>query len=217
MNIVDHARRRHSAKAFDPQRSIPPETVAQLRALLRYSPSSVNAQPWHFLMAHSDAGKARIARATEGNFAVNAPKILKASHVIVMCTRTMLDASYLATLLDQEARDGRFHDAQARDKQAKTRGYYATLHEINAHDTRPWLEKQIYIALGSLLLGAATLGVDACPMEGFDHAVLDAEFDLPAQGLASAVIVSLGYRGSDDFNATLPKSRLPETSLFTDL
>ena len=217
MNIADHARRRHSAKAFDPQREIPPETVAQLRALLRYCPSSVNAQPWHFLMAHSDAGKARIAKATAGSFAVNTPKILNASHVIVLCVRTVLDASYLATLLDQETRDGRFSDAQARDKQAKTRGYYASLHEINSRDTGPWLEKQVYIALGSLLLGAATLGVDACPMEGFDHAVLDAEFDLASQGLSSVVIVSLGYRGSDDFNAALPKSRLPETSLFTEL
>ncbi len=77
------------------------------------------------------------------------------------------------------------------------------------------MEKQTYLALGTLLLGAVSLGVDATPMEGFDSRRLDEELGLREQGFTSLVLVSLGYRADSDFNASLPKSRLPAERLFT--
>ena len=47
-------------------------------------------------------------------------------------------------------------------------------------------------------------------MGGFDEDVLNEEFGLKEKGLRSSVIVSLGYRSENDFNAKLPKSRLPD-------
>lgn len=217
MHIADCARTRHATKAFDPTRQIPEATFAELRSLLRYSPSSVNSQPWHFIVATSSAGKARIAKATNEGYAVNAPKILNASHVIVLCARTELDDAYLATLLDQEERDGRFATPEGRATQSKVRGHYVDLHREQRQDVPQWTEKQVYLALGALLLGAAALGIDACPMEGFDPAVLDAELGLREKKLRSIIIVSLGYRSAEDFNAKLPKSRLPEQAIFTSL
>jgi nitroreductase/dihydropteridine reductase len=79
------------------------------------------------------------------------------------------------------------------------------------------MEKQVYLAAGTLLLGAGALGVDATPMEGFDARVLDAELGLRERGLTSVLLVALGYRGEGDFNARLPKSRLPRETLFTAL
>ena len=46
---------------------------------------------------------------------------------------------------------------------------------------------------------------------------LDAALGLRDKGLRSVVMVALGYSGEDDFNARLPKSRLSETLLFTDI
>jgi nitroreductase/dihydropteridine reductase len=46
---------------------------------------------------------------------------------------------------------------------------------------------------------------------------LDAALGLRDKGLRSVVMVALGYSGEDDFNAKLPKSRLAEALLFTDL
>jgi nitroreductase/dihydropteridine reductase len=85
------------------------------------------------------------------------------------------------------------------------------------NDAQQWAEKQVYLALGTLLLGASTLGVDACPMEGFDRATLDHELGLSAKGLTAVVLVALGYRSSEDFNAKLPKSRLPTAATFTNI
>jgi nitroreductase/dihydropteridine reductase len=61
------------------------------------------------------------------------------------------------------------------------------------------------------------LGVDACPIEGFDRAVLNETLGLSERGLTAIVLAALGYRSGDDFNASLPKSRLPEDQLFTVL
>ncbi|MNT48962.1 Oxygen-insensitive NAD(P)H nitroreductase [compost metagenome] len=79
------------------------------------------------------------------------------------------------------------------------------------------MANQVYLALGGLLMAAATLGVDATPMEGFDTRLLDAELGLRERGFTSVVLVSLGYRSAQDFNAALPKSRLAQEQVFTFL
>jgi nitroreductase/dihydropteridine reductase len=94
---------------------------------------------------------------------------------------------------------------------------YANLHRYTLRDVQAWMENQTYIALGTLLLGAAALKLDATPIGGFVNAVLDRELDLPAKGFTGTVVVALGYHSAQDFNAGVPKSRLPEQALFTDI
>jgi nitroreductase / dihydropteridine reductase len=217
MNLAQLARTRRTAKAFDPDRKIPAPLLEQLRVLLRHSPSSINSQPWHFVFAASPDAKARIARAMPPPYAYNGPKVLHASHVVVLCVRTNLDDSHLEAILAQEIRDGRFPDPEAAAAQRKSRRFYADLHQIERGDVRHWMEKQAFLALGTLLLGAAALGLDACPMEGFDPALLDRELGLAEKSLAAVVLVALGYRGAGDWNAALPKSRLPAAAVLTDI
>ena len=215
MNIAQIAITRYTTKAFDPKKKIDSALMEQLQSLLRFAPSSVNSQPWHFLIGASDEGRAKIATATTGPYAANGPKVVNASHVVVLCSRTELDDAHLARVLEQEEQDGRFNTAEAKEMQTKGRGFYVNMHRNELHDTEAWMEKQVYIALGGLLLGAAALEVDATPIEGFDRAVLDEALGLRDKGLKSVVLVALGYRSEDDFNAGLPKSRLPADELFT--
>lgn len=217
MDVAHIAQARRTAKAFDPDRKIPQALIEQLRTLLRYSPSSVNSQPWHFVIAASPEAKQRIAKATQQGFAYNEPKVRNASHVVVLCGRETLEGSHLDAILAQENRDGRFATPEAMVTQDKSRRFYVNLHQAEVRDERAWIERQVYLALGTLLLGAAALGIDACAMEGFDAAVLDAELGLSERGFTGLVLVALGYSGADDFNARLPKSRLPAEALFTDL
>lgn len=216
-SIAQLSRSRYTSKAFDPTRRIPDAAIAEIEILLRNAPSSVNSQPWHFFIAGTEEGKARVAQAAQGAFAYNEAKILKASHVVVFAVRQDIDEAHLAAILAQEEKDGRFATAEAKAGQQKSRGFYANYHRSEAKDARQWMEKQVYLALGTLLLGAAALDIDACPMEGIDTAALDTALDLPAQGLASLVAVALGYHGEDDFNAKLPKSRLPAERVITRL
>ena len=215
MNLVRIATTRYTTKAFDPNKHIDAAQMEQLQILLRLAPSSTNSQPWHFVIAASDESKANIARATTGPYSGNESKVLNASHVVVLCTRVELDDAHLQRVLEQEEKDGRFKTTQAREAQERGRGFYVNMHRNELHDTQQWMEKQVYIALGSLLLGAAALEIDATPIEGFDRSALDDVLGLRERGLTSVVLAALGYRSPDDFNASLPKSRLPADELFT--
>ena len=216
MNIVDVATSRRTCKAFDASRKLPEASVAALRTVLRFTPSSVNSQPWHFVIAASDAAKEKIAATLEGAYAYNAPKVRNASHVLVMCARTDLDDAHLDRVLAQEEADGRFKVPEGKTMQNNTRRYFVGLHRQN-RTMDAWIERQVYIALGTVLQAAGALGIDACPMEGIDAQAINVALDLPQQGLRCIVLVALGYHGADDFNASLPKSRLPETAVFTEL
>lgn len=208
MNIIENAKKRYATKAFD-TRAIPPETLQAVKDLLRLSPSSVNSQPWHFFMAETAEGKARLAKATEGPYAYNKQKVLNASHTVVFCARTEMNEGFLRKLTDQEAADGRFKSDAAKEEQHAKRAMYVNLHKETYKDLSLWATKQVYLNIGAFLLGVATLGLDAVPIEGFDSAIMDKELDLASQGLTSVAIVSVGYRSADDANASLPKSRLP--------
>ena len=70
-----------------------------------------------------------------------------------------------------------------------------------------WAEKQVYIALGNALTIAASMKIDACPMEGFSKVEYDRVLGLSEMGLASVLVLPVGYRASDDDYATRPKIR----------
>ena len=216
-NIAKIATTRYTCKAFDPTKKIDAGKLDALSTVLRFAPSSVNSQPWHFVIAASDEGKGLIAQATQGGYAYNEPKVRNASHVVVLCARTDIDDAHLAAVLAQEDADGRFVSAEAKAGQNTSRSFYAGLHRNELKDASVWMEKQVYLALGTLLQGAGALEIDACPMEGFDQAILDEVLGLRDRGLTSVVLVALGYRSELDFNAKLPKSRLPAEALITHI
>jgi nitroreductase/dihydropteridine reductase len=210
MDITDMMTSRYTTKKFDPAKSVSKETIRKIENLLRLAPSSANIQPWKFVIATTPGGKARIAKAAAGFYAYNEPKILDAPVVVVFSVREAADDAYLEKILAQEKTDGRFDSDKTMNNRRDGRAHFVNLHKFELKDTQQWMEKQVYLAVGTLLLGAAVLGLDACPMEGFEGRILDEELGLHKDGYSSSVIVSLGYHSSDDFNAALPKSRLPE-------
>lgn len=213
-SLIPFARARHTVKAYAAGQRLDDAQVRELIELARLAPSSVNSQPWHFTIAGDEAGRARIATAAN---AANASKVRDASHVIVLASRTDRLPEHFDAVLAQEARDGRFRDDAERAAQNKGRQFYVGQHRFDRKDEQHWLEKQAYIALGTLLLGASAAGIDATPIEGFDARVLDEELGLRERGYTSIVLVALGRRGDGDFNAGLPKSRLPLEAVATFL
>lgn len=217
MNLISIAQQRYATKKFDPSRRIDEDLFEQIKTLLRLSPSSVNSQPWHFLIADNMAAKKRLSKGTQGMFNANESKVLDASHVILFCAKTQLDDDYLQHLADNEEKAGRFSTTDGKELVKKIRQFYADIHRNELKDTESWMAKQVYLNIGTILLGAATLGVDAVPIEGIDASILNDEFNLTEQDYTAVAIVALGYHHSEDFNATLPKSRLPEDEIFTYL
>lgn len=217
MDIISIAKKRHSAKAFDASKKLSAEQAENLKALLQLSPSSTNSQPWHFIVASTDEGKARIAKSTSENYAFNESKILNASHVVVFCSKTAMDDAWLKKVVDQEDVDGRFATPEAKAANAKGRAFFADMHRKELLDDAQWMAKQVYLNIGNFLLGVGAMGLDAVPIEGYDAAMLDAEFGLKERGYTSQVIVPVGFHSQEDFNASLPKSRLPLSVTLTEI
>ncbi|ROS13682.1 nitroreductase/dihydropteridine reductase [Raoultella sp. BIGb0399] len=217
MDIISVALKRHSTKAFDASKKLTEAQASSLKTLLQFSPSSTNSQPWHFIVASTDEGKARVAKAASGTYVFNERKILDASHVVVFCAKTVMDDAWLTRVVDQEEADGRFASPEAKAANHKGRVFFADMHRKELQDDNHWMAKQVYLNVGNFLLGVAALGLDAVPVEGFDAAILDAEFGLTEQGFTSVVIVPVGHHSVEDFNAALPKSRLPQATTITEI
>ena len=217
LDVAAIAQSRKTCKAFDPARTIAAADMQRLESVMVNAASSVNSQPWHYIIAASAAGKAQVARSTQGPTAYNEAKVLNCSHLVVFCRRLELSNQHAEAILQQEIKDGRLADPEAIATSRKTREYYFGVHREDIRDANSWMEKQLYLSYGMVMLAAAALGIDSCPMEGFDKTVLDEVLDLKAKGLTSVVLLALGYGSAADFNAKLPKSRLAPEQLISRL
>lgn len=214
MNIIDVVQSRKTCKVYDANRPLTAAQIQDIKTLLRYAPSSVNVQPWHYFLLESKEAKEKIL---PGFMDFNRPKVLDSSLTVIFAVKNELGASHSELITEQEDHDHRFVDETAKKNVATGRNTFINLNSETPEALKRWTEKQAYIALGTLLIGAAALGIDATPIEGILTDELDNILDLKAKGLHSIVAVTLGYSSDDDFNAKLPKSRLPEADVITVL
>ena len=219
MNLKETLNWRYTTKEFDATKKISKEDMEQVRHLLRMSPSSINLQPWHFIIAETKEGKERIAKGTQGFFHFNEPKVTNASAVVLFCAKTSVDEEYLKHLLETEDKAGRLPNEDVKNGLYGAMNAFTNIHKYDLKDLQHWIEKQVYLNIGSFLLGLGSLRIDATPMEGIDVKALDEEFGLREKGFTALVAVSLGYRADSDFNATdkNPKARLTEEEIFTSI
>lgn len=217
MDLLNISKTRYTTKAYDPIRKIPQEQITRLLEILRLTPSSINIQPWHFFIADNPVAKERIAKALVGKYAYNAPKVLESSHTILFCTKADISEQHLDNLLTQDDISGRFKDSNAKQGQKDSRAGYVNYYRNEKGDIQRWAENQTFIALGQILLAAGIEGIDATPIGGFDEQIINDELQLTEKGLIPSVLLTLGYRSENDFNARLPKSRLSKEEIFTQL
>lgn len=191
---------RYAVKKFDPTKTIPPATWAALEQALALSPSSYGLQPWRFVVVTDPEMKKKLRAA-----GYNQPQITDCSHLVVFCAKAPL------TLTDTERHVER--TAEVRGVPVSTldgfRKMVAGVASKPPEEGTWWAARQTYIALGVFLATAAMIGVDACPMEGFDPPQFDEILGLKAHGVKSFALAAAGYRAADDKYGTLAKVRLP--------
>jgi len=189
---------RYATKKFDPTRKIAAEDWRSLEQALVRSPSSFGLQPWKFFVVTDPDLKATLKTASW-----NQSQITDASHLVVFAIKKNLGAAdvdrYLARIAEVrsvplESLDG--------FKKMLLGSLSRPVEEVNA-----WATRQLYIALGFFLSAAAMLGIDACPMEGFQPEQYDAILGLTEMGYGATVLATAGYRAADDPYIKLPKVR----------
>src|SRR4051794_19323503 len=112
---LDKLMNKHLTRAFDPNKTIPEETLHQLLRFLRSAPTSTNIQPNHFYVIATAEGKERLVANLGERFQDNSSKILNASHTIILTTRADLPDSHLEAVFNKERADGRFPNPAQQD------------------------------------------------------------------------------------------------------
>ncbi len=198
--LVDALHWRYATQKFDATRKIPDDTWRALENALVLAPSSIGLQPWKFLVITDPAVKTRLVAASW-----NQKQPAESSHFVVFAVRTNLGVEHVDKHIERivEVRGVGRESLEKFGKMA-VRNLDAARAEGRL-DT--WQTHQVYIALGSFLTAAALLGVDTCPMEGFEPAKYDEILGLGGTGYASVVACAAGYRTLEDKYATTKKVR----------
>lgn len=198
---------RYATKKFDASKKIPDAQWKALEQALILAPSSYGLQPWKFYVVSNPAVRAKLREV-----AWNQSQITDASHLVVLCRNNK------PTKADVEAYMQRIAEVRGVPR-ASLDGYF---NMIAGHveavrpgfDLAVWTSRQVYIALGFFLSTAAHMGIDACPMEGFDGAKFDEILGIAGTGYASTVVATAGYRAADDTTAAYKKVRMtPEQAI----
>ncbi len=197
---------RYATKVFDPARKISAATWVALEDALVLAPSSFGLQPYRFLVVRDTALRAKLRP-----HSWDQSQVTDASHFVVFLARTEIVAGDIAHLIDRIAEvRGQPATALAGYRQVMEGSLLNEARKPHLHD---WASRQAYIAMGQLMTAAAVLGIDTCPMEGFDPSKYDELLGVRKEGYATIAAVALGYRAESDKYASLPKVRFPKAEL----
>ncbi|XJZ26607.1 NAD(P)H-dependent oxidoreductase [Bacillota bacterium Lsc_1132] len=199
---------RHATKEFDSDKKISDDDFRFILETARLSPSSFGFEPWRFLVVQNPKLREKIKNTAWGAFG----KLPEASHFVILLARTKVDTQH-----DSEYLKDHFTNFKklAGDH---LKNYLKRIEEFQKEDfklldgDRPlfdWASKQTYIALANMMTAAARIGIDSCPIEGFNvekmNQLLQEEGLLEDGHFGISVMAAFGYRVKDP----APKTRRP--------
>ncbi len=198
--IIDAFYFRHATKEFNPEKKIPEDDFRFILEAARLSPSSFGFEPWRFLVVQSEGLREKIKNTAWGAYG----KLPEASHFVVILARTKLDTKYDSAYLQDHFKNKKQMPAEFMEN------YLKRIEEFQKTDfdlldgDRPlfdWASKQTYIALANMMTVAAQIGVDSCPIEGFNREQMNqllAEEGLLEDGhFGISVMAAFGYRAKE--------------------
>lgn len=203
--FLDALQFRHACKQFDPGKVIAQEDFATILEAGRLSPSSFGFEPWKFVVIQDEALKKKLFPVSWG--AQNS--LNGASHFVILLARkkagVIYSADYVMNIMTEvqklpetvaEKKKAAFEDFQRKD--------FNLLESDRA--LFDWASKQSYIALGNMLTAAAFLGIDSCPIEGFNteavESILQEERILDIEQFGVSVMAGFGYRAKEPHRKT---------------
>ncbi|HJV45137.1 MAG TPA: NAD(P)H-dependent oxidoreductase [Bacillota bacterium] len=206
--ILDAYLDRHATKEFDPNKKISDDDFRFILETGRLSPSSFGFEPWRFVVVQNPELREKVKHTAWGAFG----KLPDASHFVILLARTILDTKYDSAYLQDHFRNVK-HMPEENMARYLERIEGFQKNDFNLLDgERPlfdWASKQTYIALGNMMTAAAQIGIDSCPIEGFDIAkmnqLLDEEGLLENGHFGISVMAAFGYR----VKSPSPKTRRP--------
>ncbi|GAA5219079.1 nitroreductase family protein [Corallincola platygyrae] len=214
--IIRDLNARYTTKKYDASKRISQEDMKVIKEALRMSASSINSQPWKFIVIESEAAKQRFHNTFANMHQFNQPHAKEASHTILFAYDPYFTKEKYAKRVDAEVASGHL----PKEMYDNMMGAYAFA-EANTDESGyngGWTKAQLYIALGNVLHTLARLGIDSTPMEGVDPDLIGEEFKQELDGHVCQVALAMGYHlESEDYNHGLPKARMNLEDVVTTL
>ncbi|MGR5250713.1 nitroreductase family protein [Vibrio astriarenae] len=215
--IVKDLESRYTVKQYDPTKKIPQERIDILKQAMRLSASSINSQPWKFILLESDEAKQRFHQTFAIKYQFNQHHAIEASHVLLLAYNPKFTKEQYAHCVDVEVESGHL-PAEMYDNMLNGGFTFAELNTDEDGFNGHWTKAQLYLALGNTLHVLARLEIESTPMEGVDSKLIAEEFKDELDGYVCEVALAMGYHKIDeDYNHGLPKARLPLDEIFVTL
>ena len=214
--ILKDLTHRHTCKKYDPTKRIPQAELDVLYEAMRLSPSSINSQPWKFIVIKSEEAKERMYRTFKNKYQFNQQHVFESDQIILFAHHAYYTREDYAKIVDKGIEDGRTKPAE---REKAFGGFmFAEMNTDKNGFNGNWTKAQLYIAFGNTLHTLARLNIDATPLEGIDVDLVHEEFKEELDGYHCHVALAIGYQHEEeDFNAKLPKSRLAREDIFMHL
>ncbi len=214
--IIEDLNKRYTTKKYDASKRISAEDMQIIKEALRLSASSINSQPWKFIVIESDQAKERLYSTFANKFQFNQPHAKEASHIVLFAYDPKFTKEKFSKRVDAEVSSGHL-PVDMYDQFMGAYLFAEMCTDENGYNGG-WTKAQVYIAVGNLLHTLARLGIDSTPMEGVDAELIGKEFEAELDGHICEVAVALGYTKADeDYNHGLPKARLALDDVLTTL
>lgn len=175
---------RRSIRSYDPTVKISREEMLQMLAEATKAPSSVNMQPWRFVIVESDEAKNKLKPLVRTNQLQT-----ETSSAMILIFGDMACYEFGETIYDQALTEGKMpqevHDHQV----ATIIPYYQ---KMSSEQMYTIVQRDSMLAAMQLLLVARGHGYDTNVIGGFENDQLAAAFDLDPTRYVPATIVSIG-------------------------
>ncbi|QUL57255.1 NAD(P)H-dependent oxidoreductase [Paenibacillus tritici] len=191
---------RHATKVFDSSRRISEEDFGFILETGRLSPSSFGFEPWKFVVVQNPGVRQKLLP-----YAWGAQKQLPtASHFLLILARQPRDMAAGSDYIQGMMREvQKLPPEIAEGKSRVYDGFLKSDFELEGNERAmfEWGVRQTYLPLGNMMTAAALIGIDSCPIEGFDkqkiEQVLADEGIMDPEHFGIACMAAFGYRAGE--------------------
>lgn len=171
---------RHATKIFDASKPMSEEDLTFILEAGRMSPSSFGMEHWQFFIIRDTAMREAIKAV-----AWNQPQITTASELIAIGYKKRVRSGdpYIQSEFEKFAYPDYLRDM------------YAQWIDPRSDETlESWSACQVYIAAANMMSAAASIGIDSCPIEGFDREAVEKIMGIDTRDFGIPLLIPFGYR-----------------------
>ncbi|UXR71520.1 NAD(P)H-dependent oxidoreductase [Staphylococcus sp. IVB6240] len=196
--LLDTFHYRFASKRFDPNKKIDDKDFETILETGRLSPSSLGLEPWKFLVVQDPELRQALKPISWGAQG----QLDTASHFVILLARKNVRPE--SPYFQYHVREIRHMSEEMVSAMVeKTANFQRDNLRVYENDRAlwDWASKQTYIPLGNMMTAAAYLGIDSCPIEGFQYEnvakVLADKGYLDTDEFWPSVMVAFGYRDAE--------------------